>query len=585
MNKESKSTIQKVFIIYSRQDEEYKNELINHLIPLNRRGLLQVWNDRKITAGQVWEKEIIRNLKEANIIIPLVSSNFFASSYIDDVEMREAITRYHAEEVLICPIIIRPCAWDTDDLFSVLQVLPKNGDPIDGGHWKNKDQAWHYAVEEIKKLLVTFSRNQTSNSHLSGTSNFLEKTKDQINKTSVTQKQNNQKENTGSKIDFKDSRSNTRTGPFDEEINEEVIWKKAIGNKSELEIQNYLQKFPNGKYVRIANSLIEKKMFEKLKLSEDQEVLEQKLIDAIRKIETCTIEKCDEYLKRFPLGKYTKEVKNTKSEIIKNKELRKSEEYLHETAVTIDNLNICFEYLKFVKYLPPIILDKIKDNKVLLIKEILNTRVVENCDEDWKKAMDESKMKDYQNFIDKYESISRRIGDVNGIYFRNKYLDLAKENITLEFEKFKSQNRREVSYSIWFYLLLPSFTLGFLFYKINFEQEISGSWFMLVVGIIGYSFISSVISEPPRYNNKFFNRYKFDADINQYFTFSEIARSSIFFVPLIIILIIMVYYNIIYSYVILYLIPPVWIGYVNKRAYKKALIYFDLNTQYENEII
>ena len=41
----------KLFISYSHQDEDIKNELLKHLSPLKRLNLISDWHDRKIEAG------------------------------------------------------------------------------------------------------------------------------------------------------------------------------------------------------------------------------------------------------------------------------------------------------------------------------------------------------------------------------------------------------------------------------------------------------------------------------------------------------------------------------------------------------
>ena len=54
MGKMNKPT---VFISYSHRDEIWKERLITHLAVLQQ-GLLKVWNDRRIQAGDEWYEEI-----------------------------------------------------------------------------------------------------------------------------------------------------------------------------------------------------------------------------------------------------------------------------------------------------------------------------------------------------------------------------------------------------------------------------------------------------------------------------------------------------------------------------------------------
>lgn len=71
----------KVFISYSHKDTEHLETLEEHLTVFKRSGLISIWHDRKIIAGQDWEAEIDSNLEEADLILFLISSSFIASDY------------------------------------------------------------------------------------------------------------------------------------------------------------------------------------------------------------------------------------------------------------------------------------------------------------------------------------------------------------------------------------------------------------------------------------------------------------------------------------------------------------------------
>ena len=47
-----------VFISYSHLDEDWKDRLVSHLRVLEREGELDVWDDRRIGAGEDWRPEI-----------------------------------------------------------------------------------------------------------------------------------------------------------------------------------------------------------------------------------------------------------------------------------------------------------------------------------------------------------------------------------------------------------------------------------------------------------------------------------------------------------------------------------------------
>src|SRR5947209_947894 len=82
-----------IFCCYAHEDEALLNKLKTHLKPLQRQGLIDVWQDRDISAGTQWEQEINKHLDEADIILLLVSPDFIASDYCYNIEMKRALER------------------------------------------------------------------------------------------------------------------------------------------------------------------------------------------------------------------------------------------------------------------------------------------------------------------------------------------------------------------------------------------------------------------------------------------------------------------------------------------------------------
>lgn len=140
----------KIFIIYSREDEQFKKDLQKHLLPLERNGEIDVWSDREILAGEEWDAAIKQQLKTANVILPLISSNYFFSDYIHEVEIKEALQRHENGEVIIVPIIVGACIWESDPTISKLQVLPKDGRPVE--LWSPQSSAYTDVVRGLKPI-------------------------------------------------------------------------------------------------------------------------------------------------------------------------------------------------------------------------------------------------------------------------------------------------------------------------------------------------------------------------------------------------------------------------------------------------
>ncbi|OXL17877.1 toll/interleukin-1 receptor domain-containing protein, partial [Psychrobacter sp. DAB_AL32B] len=99
----------KLFVSYAHKDEQYKEDLEEHLSPLIRSNLIESWHDRKIMPGDEWKSEIDSNLANADIILFLVSSSFISSDYCQTIEVKTAIDQHNAGQSILIPVVIRTC--------------------------------------------------------------------------------------------------------------------------------------------------------------------------------------------------------------------------------------------------------------------------------------------------------------------------------------------------------------------------------------------------------------------------------------------------------------------------------------------
>jgi hypothetical protein len=139
-----------VFCSYSEDDRSFQEKLERHLASLVREGSVLVWGKHKIRAGQEHQLEIDAQLKQARLILLLISSNFISSDDCYAGDLMKALQRRHDENVCVIPILLKPCTWD-GLAFSNLQILPRNGKPV--SLWPNQDKAFTHIVEEIKLVV------------------------------------------------------------------------------------------------------------------------------------------------------------------------------------------------------------------------------------------------------------------------------------------------------------------------------------------------------------------------------------------------------------------------------------------------
>ena len=139
-----------IFISYSKRDIELKEELIIHLSSLRRRNKAANWDDRHIIGGELWDDAIKTKLKEADIILFLVSASFIATDYIWDFEIPMAEEQRLNGKARVIPIILKPCDWTNLD-FAKQMALPSKGMPINS--FADRDAAWLEVVKGIEKVI------------------------------------------------------------------------------------------------------------------------------------------------------------------------------------------------------------------------------------------------------------------------------------------------------------------------------------------------------------------------------------------------------------------------------------------------
>jgi formylglycine-generating enzyme required for sulfatase activity len=139
-----------VFFSYSHKDEDLRDELSKHLALMKRQRVITAWHDRKIGAGTEWENEIDEHLNTADIILLLISSDFLASDYCYDIEVKTAMKRHDEGEARVIPVILRPVDLK-GALFGKLQALPKEARPVTD--WPNRDQAFLNVAQSIRAAI------------------------------------------------------------------------------------------------------------------------------------------------------------------------------------------------------------------------------------------------------------------------------------------------------------------------------------------------------------------------------------------------------------------------------------------------
>ena len=142
----------KIYCYYSNSDKDRKiwEELKRHFAVLTRLERIKLYNCHEILPGSDFEQKNEIFLSMADIVLPLLSCDFFHDRFCWTM-MYLTMERYDRGEIKLVPIQFRAVHYKGTP-FEKLLVLPK-GKPITG--WKDSQEAHKNVVESIDDLVTT----------------------------------------------------------------------------------------------------------------------------------------------------------------------------------------------------------------------------------------------------------------------------------------------------------------------------------------------------------------------------------------------------------------------------------------------
>ena len=170
-NNKGLNKMKKIFISYSRKDVEYKNELRNHLSILSTFDIADNWDCEKITIGK-WEEQIQKELLDSDIVIYMLSANFFSSSYIREKEVLKVMEQMREnKDKKIIPVIVSEFVG----LDSLKRVITNPTDvqiamlDISNHQFLPYGNVWNHLTNQNEERIISLEehrKNQSLNSAL-----------------------------------------------------------------------------------------------------------------------------------------------------------------------------------------------------------------------------------------------------------------------------------------------------------------------------------------------------------------------------------------------------------------------------------
>ena len=115
----------RMFVSYSHENATWCKRLLPVLRVKANVDTLQPWHDTELKAGDRWDKEIRAELERMDIFLCLVSYQFLASGYIQNVELPRAEARHKKREIEVVPVVLYPMDLESDcEFLSTLNPYP-----------------------------------------------------------------------------------------------------------------------------------------------------------------------------------------------------------------------------------------------------------------------------------------------------------------------------------------------------------------------------------------------------------------------------------------------------------------------------
>jgi len=140
----------RVFISYSHEDNAFLQRVLVHLRPLERDGLLDLWSDTNIKAGDRWRDEIRRALNGARIAVLLISADFLASDFIVTNELPPLLAAAEEKGARIIPVIAKPSRFLRDEKLARFQALNDPKQPLVRMSEADREEVYARLAETIE---------------------------------------------------------------------------------------------------------------------------------------------------------------------------------------------------------------------------------------------------------------------------------------------------------------------------------------------------------------------------------------------------------------------------------------------------
>ena len=104
--------------------------MVEQLGVLAREGLIDIWDDTRLRAGEAWLSILDEEMRNARIAVLLISASFLTSDFIRDEEVPRLYDRHEADGLTMYPLLVRSCPWQEVPWLARMQIHPRGAKPL-----------------------------------------------------------------------------------------------------------------------------------------------------------------------------------------------------------------------------------------------------------------------------------------------------------------------------------------------------------------------------------------------------------------------------------------------------------------------
>ncbi len=142
-----------VFVCYSHLDERWLIQLQRMMGPLAKDHDVSIWSDKEIQSGDKWKVKIEEALSKSQVALLLVSTNFFSSKFIAEVELPTILDKRMSEGMVVLWVPVGESTWEATEISHYEAVL-NPAEPLESQISRKRPAALKQVAESVVKAFL-----------------------------------------------------------------------------------------------------------------------------------------------------------------------------------------------------------------------------------------------------------------------------------------------------------------------------------------------------------------------------------------------------------------------------------------------